>query len=510
MVMKASLQLKLGQSLTMTPQLQQAIRLLQLSTLDLQQEIQEALDSNPLLETAEDDQAESATPDAEQNQDTAPDETSADRVTDSSATDWDENENGPDWQSENEIPDTLPDDLPVDTAWEDVYQSAPAPATRNDDESDHDFETRNSPSETLRDHLEWQLNLTPLSERDQAIAHALLDAVDERGYLTSPVEDIYAGLADDSDEDPLELDEVEAVLRRLQHFDPPGVFARDLQDCLLIQLNQLPPETPWLAQARLVITHYINLLGNRDYAQLLRRSRLKEDQLRHVLALITGLNPQPGDIIDRTEPDYVIPDVIVRKHNGRWRVELNPEIAPRIRVNASYASLIRRADSSADNTYLRDQLQEAKWFIKSLQSRNETLLKVATRIVEYQQGFLDHGEEAMKPLILSDIAQLVEMHESTISRVTTQKYMHTPRGIFELKYFFSSHVSTDEGGECSSTAIRAMIKKLVAAETPRKPLSDSKIAAMLGEQGIKVARRTVAKYREAMHIPPSNERKRLV
>ncbi|GGE57352.1 RNA polymerase sigma-54 factor [Streptosporangium jomthongense] len=510
MVMKASLQLKLGQSLTMTPQLQQAIRLLQLSTLDLQQEIQEALDSNPLLETAEDDQAESATPDAEQNQDTAPDETSADTVTDSSAADWDENENGPDWQSENEIPDTLPDDLPVDTAWEDVYQSAPAPATRNDDESDHDFETRNSPSETLRDHLEWQLNLTPLSERDQAIAHALLDAVDERGYLTSPVEDIYAGLADDSDEDPLELDEVEAVLRRLQHFDPPGVFARDLQDCLLIQLNQLPPETPWLAQARLVITHYINLLGNRDYAQLLRRSRLKEDQLRHVLALITGLNPQPGDIIDRTEPDYVIPDVIVRKHNGRWRVELNPEIAPRIRVNASYASLIRRADSSADNTYLRDQLQEAKWFIKSLQSRNETLLKVATRIVEYQQGFLDHGEEAMKPLILSDIAQLVEMHESTISRVTTQKYMHTPRGIFELKYFFSSHVSTDEGGECSSTAIRAMIKKLVAAETPRKPLSDSKIAAMLGEQGIKVARRTVAKYREAMHIPPSNERKRLV
>ncbi len=510
MVMKASLQLKLGQSLTMTPQLQQAIRLLQLSTLDLQQEIQEALDSNPLLETAEDDQAESATPDAEQNQDTAPDETSADTDADSSAADWDENENGPDWQSENEIPDTLPDDLPVDTAWEDVYQSAPAPATRNDDESDHDFETRNSPSETLRDHLEWQLNLTPLSERDQAIAHALLDAVDERGYLTSPVEDIYAGLADDSDEDPLELDEVEAVLRRLQHFDPPGVFARDLQDCLLIQLNQLPPETPWLAQARLVITHYINLLGNRDYAQLLRRSRLKEDQLRHVLALITGLNPQPGDIIDRTEPDYVIPDVIVRKHNGRWRVELNPEIAPRIRVNASYASLIRRADSSADNTYLRDQLQEAKWFIKSLQSRNETLLKVATRIVEYQQGFLDHGEEAMKPLILSDIAQLVEMHESTISRVTTQKYMHTPRGIFELKYFFSSHVSTDEGGECSSTAIRAMIKKLVAAETPRKPLSDSKIAAMLGEQGIKVARRTVAKYREAMHIPPSNERKRLV
>lgn len=435
MVMKASLQLKMGQSLTMTPQLQQAIRLLQLSTLDLQQEIQQALESNPLLEAPEEDEQADAPSADDQNQDSTSDDTLSEPASDSPSPDWDESENGPDWQSENDIPDTIPDDIPVDTAWDDIYQSAPAPATRNDDENDHDFETRNSPSETLRDHLEWQLNLTPLSERDQAIAHALMDAVDERGYLTSPVEEIYAGLADDSDEDPLELDEVEAVLRRLQFFDPPGVFARDLQDCLLIQLNQLPPKTPWLAQARLVITHYINLLGNRDYAQLLRRSRLKEDQLRDVLALITGLNPQPGDIIDRTEPDYVIPDVIVRKHNDRWRVELNPDIAPRIRVNASYASLIKRADSSADNTYLRDQLQEAKWFIKSLQSRNETLLKVATRIVEYQQGFLDHGEEAMKPLILSDIAQLVEMHESTISRVTTQKYMHTPRGIFELKYF---------------------------------------------------------------------------
>ncbi|KAA1176445.1 RNA polymerase factor sigma-54 [Marinobacter salinexigens] len=508
--MKASLQLKLGQSLTMTPQLQQAIRLLQLSTLDLQQEIQQALESNPMLETNEDD--EQPEPAAADNSETSNDtDTSADSesLTDSSS-DWDEPEDAPDWASENEVPDNIPDDLPVDTAWDDIYQSAPAPAVRNDDENDHDFETRNSPTETLQDHLEWQLNLTPLSEGDLAIAHSLLDAVDERGYLTSPLEEIHAGLIDESDEEPLELDEVEAVLHRLQHFDPPGVFARDLQECLLIQLNQLPPDTPWLAQARLVITHYINLLGNRDYAQLLRRSRLKEDQLREVLALITGLNPRPGDVIDRAEPDYVIPDVIVRKNQGRWKVELNPEIAPRIRVNASYASLIKRADSSADNTYLRDQLQEAKWFIKSLQSRNETLLKVATRIVEHQQGFLDHGEEAMKPLILSDIAQAVEMHESTISRVTTQKYMHTPRGIFELKYFFSSHVSTDEGGECSSTAIRAMIKKLIAAETPKKPLSDSKIAAMLGEQGIKVARRTVAKYREAMHIPPSNERKRLV
>lgn len=507
MVMKASLQLKLGQSLTMTPQLQQAIRLLQLSTLDLQQEIQQALESNPMLEAPEDDEASGDSEDSTESTSEAQAESSEREVADTS---WDESETGPDWASETEIPSDIPDDLPVDTAWDDIYQSAPAPAARNDDDNDYDFETRNSPTETLQDHLEWQLNLTPLNDRDRAIAHALLDAVDDRGYLTSSIEDIHSGLVDQSEDDPLELDEVEAVLHRLQHFDPPGVFARDLQECLLIQLNQLPPETPWLSQARLVITHYINLLGNRDYAQLLRRSRLKEDQLKSVLGLITGLNPRPGDAVDRTEPDYVIPDVIVRKVNERWRVELNPDIAPRIRVNASYASLIKRADSSADNTYLRDQLQEAKWFIKSLQSRNETLLKVATRIVEHQQGFLDYGDEAMKPLILSDIAQVVEMHESTISRVTTQKYMHTPRGIFELKYFFSSHVSTEEGGECSSTAIRAMIKKLIAGETPKKPLSDSKIASVLGEQGIKVARRTVAKYREAMQIPPSNERKRLV
>ena len=516
MVMKASLQLKLGQSLTMTPQLQQAIRLLQLSTLDLQQEIQQALESNPMLETSEEEeQAGEAANSADDSKETASqdDGTESQQASTSesdTSSDWDESENGPDWSSETDSPDTIPDDLPVDTAWDDIYQPAPSTATRNDDENDYDFETRNSPTETLRDHLEWQLNLTPLNERDQAIAHALLDAVNNNGYLTSPLEEIHSGMVEETDEDPLEFDEVEAVLHRLQHFDPPGVFARDLQECLLIQLNQLPPNTPWLSQARLVITHYINLLGNRDYAQLLRRSRLKEDQLRDVLALITTLNPRPGDTIDQAEPDYVIPDVIVRKHQNRWRVELNPEIAPRIRVNASYASLIKRADSSADNTYMRDQLQEAKWFIKSLQSRNETLLKVATRIVEHQQGFLDKGEEAMKPLILSDIAQVVEMHESTISRVTTQKYMHTPRGIFELKYFFSSHVSTDEGGECSSTAIRAMIKKLISAETPKKPLSDSKIAAMLGDQGINVARRTVAKYREAMHIPPSNERKRLV
>ena len=517
MVMKASLQLKLGAQLTMTPQLQQAIRLLQLSTLDLQQEIQQALESNPMLELVEEgdqeadheqsEEADAREQDREQdNEDQAEREQAENTSSDAQEDNWDGDDDHPDWESQTDIPN----DLPVDTAWDDIYQSAPTSTSRSDDDDDVDFESRNSHAETLQDHLVWQLNLTPMSDRDRAIATTIMDAINEDGYLSLSLEDIHEGLHDPDDEDPVELDEVEAVLHRIQNFDPPGVGARDLQECLLIQLNQLPPETPWLPQARLLVSHYLNLLGNRDYAQLMRRSRLNEEQLREVLGLIQTLTPKPGESLAGGEPDYVVPDVVVRKVSGRWRVELNPEIAPRIRVNNSYASLVRRADNSTDNAFLRDQLQEAKWFIKSLVSRNETLLKVATRIVEHQQGFLERGEEAMKPLILSDIAQAVEMHESTISRVTTQKYMHTPRGVFELKYFFSSHVSTDEGGECSSTAIRAMIRKLISAESARKPLSDSKIAALLGDQGIKVARRTVAKYREAMQIPPSNERKRLV
>jgi RNA polymerase sigma-54 factor len=254
----------------------------------------------------------------------------------------------------------------------------------------------------------------------------------------------------------------------------------------------------------------MNLLGNRDYAQLIRRSKIREPELKQVLGLIQSLTPNPGQRIGANNTEYIVPDVFVAKKNGAWTVELNPDIAPRLRINANYASLVKRADNSSDNTYMRDNLQEARWFLKSLHSRNETLMKVATRIVEHQRGFLEYGEEAMKPLVLHDIAEAVDMHESTISRVTTQKYMHTPRGIFELKYFFSSHVNTDSGGECSSTAIRALIKKLIAAENPRKPLSDSKITNLLAEQGIKVARRTIAKYRESLVIPPSNERKRLV
>jgi RNA polymerase sigma-54 factor len=282
----------------------------------------------------------------------------------------------------------------------------------------------------------------------------------------------------------------------------------------MLQLAQI--ESPELEKAvrnaKLVISEHIDLLGNRDYAQLMRRTKFKEGELSEAITIIESLNPRPGASICPPSTSYVVPDVIVSKDSssGKWKVELNPETAPKIRINSGYAALVKRADTSDDNNYLRDNLQEAKWFIKSLQSRNETLMKVSTRIVEHQKGFLEYGEEAMKPLVLHDIAEAVSMHESTISRVTTQKYMHTPRGIFELKYFFSSHVSTKGGGECSSTAIRAIIRKLVAAENTNKPLSDSKITNLLEEKGINVARRTIAKYRESLSIPPSNERKRLV
>jgi RNA polymerase sigma-54 factor len=490
--MKQSLSLKLGQQLTMTPQLQQAIRLLQLSTLDLQLEVQLAIESNPMLELVEEEE------------DYAPAE-QAERVAEAvemsaTASDDDMRFDG-DWQ------DAIPEDLPVDSSWDDVYPTHSTPASSHGDGDGFDIDSRNSASETLQDHLRWQLNLTPMTDRDRAIALAVIDAVDDDGLLRATVEDLAASFEPSAD---IELDEVMAVLKRIQQFDPPGVAGRNLGECLLIQLGQLPPDTPWCREAQSLLRNHIDLLAARDYTTLKRRTRLDDEELKHVIALVQTLNPRPGSSLDTRDPEYVIPDVIVHKHKGRWKVELNPEAAPRVRINSDYARLVRRADNSSQNCFLRDHLQEARWFLKSLESRNETLLKVATRIVEHQRGFLEYGEEAMKPLVLHDIATAVEMHESTISRVTTRKYMHTPRGLFELKYFFSSHVGTSTGGEVSSTAIRALIKKLTAEENPRKPLSDSKIAAILAEQNIEVARRTVAKYRELMLIPPSNERKRLV
>ncbi|MEM9256010.1 MAG: RNA polymerase factor sigma-54 [Pseudomonadota bacterium] len=498
--MKQSLQLKLGQQLTMTPQLQQAIRLLQLSTMDLQQEIQQVLDSNPLLEVSEDEDADATGADNAQDSDQTADgpmESLESAAVDEASEEW----------PESPVGEALPDDLPVDTQWDDLLPSSSAPASSGDSMQDADFDSRNTASTSLRDQLLWQLSLTRLSDTDRLIALAIIDATDANGRLLLSLEDIHESLSDSLEIDP---DEVVAVLHRLQQFEPTGVCTRDLQECLLVQLEQLPPNTPWLEQAKQVISRHLSQLASNDYNQIMRRTRLTEEQLKDVLGLIQTLDPNPGETAVPDETEYVVPDIFVNKREGRWVVELNPDIAPRLRINSDYASLIKRADSSADNTFLRDNLQEARWFLKSLHSRNETLMKVASKIVEHQRNFLEYGEEAMKPLVLHDIAEAVEMHESTVSRVTTNKYMHTPRGIFELKYFFSSHVATTAGGECSSTAIRALIKKLVAAENPRKPLSDSKITQLLEEQGIKVARRTIAKYRDTLFIPPSNERKRLV
>ncbi len=513
--MKQSLQLRMGQSLTMTPQLQQAIRLLQLSTLDLQNEIQEALDSNPMLEVGDETTDKdgntieekaiyenSQSPNEKAATEAPHEEPSPSQTEDTHNTAESTGESTEEWSQ------AIPEDLPVDTSWDDVYQSTAPVGPANKDEEDHNFESRRGSTESLQDHLLWQLNLTPFSDQDRLIAMMIIDDIQDNGLLSSPISEIHAGILNQIDE--IELDEVEAVLHRLQQFDPPGVAGQDLGDCLLIQLNQLDSDIPALDTAKAIVKEHIALLGSKDYKTLMRKLRIRENELRDAIQLIQTMNPRPGDDIGLDNTEYVVPDIFVSKKADRWVVELNPDIAPKLRINSDYASMVKRADTSGDNTFLKNNLQEARWFLKSLQSRNETLLKVGSAIVEKQQGFLDFGEEAMKPLVLHDIAETVDMHESTISRVTTNKYMHTPQGIFELKYFFSSHVSTDSGGECSSTAIRAIIKKLIAAENTQKPLSDSKITALLADQGIKVARRTIAKYREAMNIPPSNERKQLV
>ncbi|CAM3042929.1 RNA polymerase factor sigma-54 [Vibrio tubiashii] len=474
----------------MTPQLQQAIRLLQLSTLDLQQEIQEALDSNPLLEVEETSDEPSAE-ETNRNEEKEPTVELAETAE-------------PDVKDSSELIEKseISNDLEIDTTWEDVY-SANTGSTGialDDDAPVYQGET----TQSLQDYLIWQLDLTPFSETDRTIALALIDAIDDYGYLTVSTEDILESFNNEE----IEIEEIEAVRKRIQQFDPLGVASNNLQDCLLLQLATFPEDTPWLTEAKLVLTNHIDQLGNRDYKLVIKETKLKEAELREVLKLIQQLDPRPGSRIAPDHAEYVIPDVSVFKDHGKWVVTINPDSVPRLKVNQQYAALGK--GNNADSQYIRSNLQEAKWLIKSLESRNETLLKVAKCIVEHQRDFFEYGEEAMKPMVLNDVALAVDMHESTISRVTTQKYMHTPRGIFELKYFFSSHVSTDNGGECSSTAIRALIKKLVAAENSAKPLSDSKIAALLADQGIQVARRTIAKYRESLGIAPSSQRKRLL
>lgn len=498
MSMKPSLGLNVSQNLVITPQLQQAIYLLQLSTLDLQQEIQQALESNPLLELEETDPAlNKAEPDPF---DTSTREASkAEAEQEAKASEMNQ------WEEQR-----LPDELPVDTAWDDIYSHDYTPPAGNQDHQQEYFE-RDTSSTSLIDHLMWQLNLSLHNERDRLIGETLIDSIDAQGYLTEDPQVICDALQEQNEIfADLTCEEVLALLKLIQRFDPPGVGARDLRECLLLQLEQLPESTPHLASAKRLVDQYLEVLAARDYRFLIRRLKLRsEDDLHSIITLIQQLNPRPGSSIESEAASYVIPDLLVTRTQQGWRVELNPETLPKLRVQPQYAELIRRADNSETNQYLKDHFKEAQWLIKSLQSRCETLLKVGSKIVEVQQDFLDKGEEFMKPMVLADIATAIDMHESTVSRATTQKYIHTPRGIFELKYFFSSHVSTAEGGEASSTAIRAMIKKHISNEPAKKPLSDSKLADLLADAGIQIARRTVAKYREAMGIPPSSERKRL-
>ena len=477
--MKQGLQLRLSQQLAMTPQLQQAIRLLQLSTLELQQELQQALESNPLLEQI----------DTHEEIDTR--ETQDSETLDTA-----------DALEQKE----MPEELPLDASWDTIYTAGTPSGTSGDYIDDELPVYQGETTQTLQDYLMWQVELTPFSDTDRAIATSIVDAVDDTGYLTVPLEDILESMGDEE----IDIDEVEAVLKRIQRFDPVGVAAKDLRDCLLIQLSQFDKTTPWLEEARLIISDHLDLLANHDFRTLMRVTRLKEDVLKEAVNLIQSLDPRPGQSIQTGEPEYVIPDVLVRKHNGHWTVELNSDSIPRLQINQHYASMCNNARNDGDSQFIRSNLQDAKWLIKSLESRNDTLLRVSRCIVEQQQAFFEQGEEYMKPMVLADIAQAVEMHESTISRVTTQKYLHSPRGIFELKYFFSSHVNTEGGGEASSTAIRALVKKLIAAENPAKPLSDSKLTSLLSEQGIMVARRTVAMYRESLSIPPSTQSKQLV
>ncbi len=461
-MLKPSLQLKLGQTLTMTPQLQQAIRLLQLPVLDLNAQIQEALEENIMLEMED-------LPDVPRTSS----ETTAEVETIKAEDQWQV-------QSAERI---------ADGGWN---GGEGRPITEFADES----------GQSLKEHLLWQLEMEHFSPREAVIGEVLVDYISDDGYLTVELEEIQAAVEPDTD---VTLDEVESTLAKIQQLDPIGVGARSLSECLNLQLRQLDERTPGLKLAGLLATEHLDHVANRNFGELRRSLRISEDELHDALALIKACNPKPGQTVSPAAAEYVIPDVFVRKVDGRWLVEISPTGVPRLSVNQQYARLLR---GSGDHAVLRTQLQEARWLIRSLEIRNETLFKVATCIVKRQTEFLEHGDEAMKPMVLRDVAEEVGMHESTISRVTTNKYMHTPRGVFEFKYFFSSHLSSASGEDQSSTSVRAKIRKLIGAENPAKPLSDSKIANILADEGISVARRTVAKYREAMSIPSSSERRK--
>ncbi|MDG2018843.1 MAG: RNA polymerase factor sigma-54 [Porticoccaceae bacterium] len=501
--MRQGLQLKFSQQLTMTPQLQQAIKLLQLSTLDLQQEIIEQLYNNPLLET---DEREDANVQAQQDNNSGTDDASFDnndpenytQVQDSS----ERSDNSAETQWERDHSDSIPSEN-----WNEVTNTA-TKSLSNDNE--FNLDTFYQVTESLQDHLFWQLNLITLSSRDKAVAEAFIDSVNDNGFLCSNLQEITAHLKDQTEQEPLQDDELVAVLKRLQQFDPPGIFARNLKECLSIQLNQLTGETLYLQQAKILVENYLEDIASTELTKLAKKSKLERTCVKHALELIRTLNPRPGEMLAADDTEYIVPDVYIEKINNHWQVKLNDSNLPRIKINQAYSDLIKRADNSAENQFLKKNLNEARWFLRSLESRNDTLMQVTMAIIDFQKGFLEHGPVAMKPLVLSEIAEQLDLHESTISRVTTKKYMATPQGIFELKYFFSSHVGTSDGGECSSTAVCAILKILIEAERPCKPLSDNKLTTLLADQGIQVARRTVAKYRESMNIPSSSQRKRFI
>ncbi len=466
-MLKPSLQLRIGQQLTMTPQLQQAIRLLQLPVMDLQTEIQAAIESNLMLEVEEPetpvDSQEPAAQDAQ--------------------------------------PTTTPEELEVEYAEVSTLGLSNSPPLPDDLRDNRDYpDTR---GDSLKDHLLWQLQMDRFDEPERAAGRAIIDAMNEDGYLTITPDEISACLHPELD---LELDVIESVLERIQRFDPVGVGARDLAECLDIQLSQIDDGTDGLPLARRIAGEHLDLVANRQYPTLRRKLGVGSDDLDEALGLLRSLNPKPGSSLPSGAPEYIIPDVFVRRQEDSWVVEANPSIAPRLRVNQAYAQLVSRKKDYQD---LRTQLQEARWLVKSLEIRNDTLIRVAQCIVDRQSDFLETGEEAMKPMILRDVSETLELHESTVSRATTGKYMHTPRGVFEFRYFFSSHVSNATGGETSSTAIRARIKRMIADEDPGKPLSDNAITQKLQDEGCQVARRTVAKYRESLGLPSSSERRRL-
>jgi len=488
--MKQSLSLRTGLSLTMTPALQQAIRLLQLSSLDLQQEIRQALESNVMLES------------------TADESESAEEMVAEAADSGDQAEGAAESSLDLSGNKEIPEEMPVDADWGDIYDSpasvSASSSSGNDDDGLHDYLQANlHGSASLREHLGWQASIAPFDAQEAEIALHLVDAINDDGYLED-WESLSARLAESLN---IALEQVEKVLRAVQDFDPPGVGARDLAECLRLQLQQYPAKTPGRPEALRVLEAPMALLARRDEAQLARATGLDAEAIRAALALIQSLQPHPGRPYQSHESEYVAPDVFVAKHQGRWRVSLNPDHTPRLRINSYYQGMIKRADTSRDQLTMKQHLQEARYFINSLEARNETLLKVAQCIIEEQRAFLEYGEEAMRPLVLRDVAERLGVHESTVSRATANKYMLTPRGLYELKFFFSSHVQTTEGGTCSATAIQAMIKRLIAQEDAAKPLSDSTLAEMLLKEGIQVARRTVAKYREALRIPPSHERR---